>query len=516
MTSVGWRKAKDKETIDYDKLDRFIDLALSKYTYQEADKSLYEIAGEQAYFIINNNSLVPDLVIFNKTFNKNLCFHDFKGSSFNPFPRRKFKFEAKNPFPQENDEKRDNASNDSNDEIQWADTDINEMTKAFTFTKLPQEIEKEKEKDDIDELLNFKQEDISEVIHDELNRNIIEDQVEGNKDKQILEEDNGFDMNIFISDNKNTSSQPECNEMNDFDINLLTQMAQNVYGMTNDDSQDNQSISKDDESFKEATGIKSILNDDNDNDYFERKTIIDNVKEVNVEENRKASFTNNAVTMSNTTYTTNDKVINKNTNIHTAKPFIPNSNNANNLSSQSKQINQSNNNQGSNQSKTQNQQSIPLFPPQYLNYITNYYNQLQGNNPNQKTSAPTKDKNQDKRLSIDIDDPINIVYKNTMGRWWFIKSDNKLINANSYELLEFMEAYVKTGKDLFDLTITDYQTDMYFSPITLLENLREVIPQIKSAMLLQMQLGKVNSANQTSNQPKSNNQNGNKKKEIKK
>lgn len=518
MTSVGWRKAKDKESIDYDKLDRFIDLALSKYTYHEADKSLYDISGEQAYFIINNNSLVPDLVIFNKTFNKNLCFHDFKGSSFNPFPRRKFKFEAKNPLSQENDEKRDNASNDSNDEIQWANTDVNEMTKTFTFTKLPQKIEKETEteKDDIDELLNFKQDDISEVIHEETIKDIVEDE-----EKPTLENNDFFNMNIFLSDNKN-NSQVEGNEMNDFDINLLTQMAQNVYGMTNDDSQDNQSISKDDESFKEATGIKSILNDDYDlYEKNEKKKDTDTAKDISIDDKKKYSFTSNTIINTITPSNTNnndDKIINKNINIHASKPFVPNANPSTNISSQNKPQNQGNtsNTIPSSQAQTQNPQQVPLFPPQYLNYITNYYNQLQGVNPNnQKNPITTKDKKQDNnRLSIDIDDPINIVYKNTMGRWWFIKSENKLINANSYELLEFMEAYQKTGKDLFDLTITDYQTDMYFSPITLLENLREVIPQIKSAMLLQMQLGKVNS-NQATNQ-KSSNQNGNKKKEVKK
>jgi hypothetical protein len=81
------RKTIVKGIIDLKAFDEFVQKALDKYSFIEPWDELYESADTYSKLIISNKSAIPDLVIFNKRFNKNYCFFENKKSAFNPFPR---------------------------------------------------------------------------------------------------------------------------------------------------------------------------------------------------------------------------------------------------------------------------------------------------------------------------------------------------------------------------------------------------------------------------------------------
>ena len=81
------RKTIYKGSIDHKAFDEFVQKALDKYSFVEPWDELYEATDTYSKLIISNKSAIPDLVIFNKKFNKNYCFQDFKTNAYNPFPR---------------------------------------------------------------------------------------------------------------------------------------------------------------------------------------------------------------------------------------------------------------------------------------------------------------------------------------------------------------------------------------------------------------------------------------------
>ncbi len=71
-------------------LDDFIQNSLDKFFFVEPWKNLYENTEIFSRYIISNKSTIPDLIIFNKTFNKNDCFEGADRNYFNKFPRMRF------------------------------------------------------------------------------------------------------------------------------------------------------------------------------------------------------------------------------------------------------------------------------------------------------------------------------------------------------------------------------------------------------------------------------------------
>lgn len=534
-----WRKTK-KETglIDLDKLDMFIELALSKYEYNSPEQYMYKAAGKHSYFIINNNSLTPDLVFFNETFNKNLCFHDFKGSSFNPFPRKKFKFESRKA-EQEAAAKEGNSfgSINEDDDPQWADVNVEELAE-HQFQKLPDDPNKseimdildfrtkedELQEDDFIESINRQRKEM-ELLNDKENKE--DEQAEEkntdienkeNKDVDASYDDpaqsitNTFNINIFYNNYKDLEQNEPTN--NDFDINFLQQMSQKVYGMrySNENSIDHSK----DESMKEKTGLKSLL-DEADRDESMDNSMLKNI-EMNIlesvddkskpeikPEKEEAVNLNHSINSSSNTSAINSTNPNKQNqkgfpnqfNMQMpygmmgmpmnpyfrpgpgVNPFGISNNSTNSKEGQNKK------NEGQDQDNSkpfQQQQMFPMFPHLMYQMMQNNMMKNMYNNQNKNT---TSNNNSSKAVPFEmsIEDPITIIYKNLLEKGWFLQVDNKkMINMNSIELLDFLEAYFKAGKKADKLSVTDYQSDMYFSPNTLLENLKEVIPQIKMSM----------------------------------
>ena len=74
----------------FKELDSFIQNSLDKYFYVEPWKKLYERTGKLHRDIISDKSTIPDLIIYNKTFNKSDCFIESNEKTFVKFPRMRF------------------------------------------------------------------------------------------------------------------------------------------------------------------------------------------------------------------------------------------------------------------------------------------------------------------------------------------------------------------------------------------------------------------------------------------
>lgn len=553
---LNWRKPKDSSLIDYEKLDTFIDLVMSKYKQENVKKELYDITGDQAYFIINNNSLIPDLVIFNKTFNKNLCYYDFKGNAYNPYPRKKLKIENFKSMKDYKDNQRDDfkdkdkkdiysnyGSQDSKEnDPDWADTDVNDLNNNFEFCRLPPTNKIEEEKDELNDFINNLKGEKTEsqiCIEDDFREFIREDNeivlfspskndndnIEENKNKieEGLKDEIHFDIHAFIEESK-----PE-NENNDFDLGYLSQMANQVYSKDNkcEKSEDASHVSIKDESIQDMVGIRSILGDDGDCESLNNSlSISSNVQCVGVLNSQTQIEKDKLKQISNLSNLLSVNSNNNNNQDIQDKPLIP-------INQQYPIQTQTNpsvivppklNTIPNPQQQQQQKMAFPSFqmlPPHYIqcmSFTQSYMMYLQFQKQVEKEKKDKgkiqnknviqvqknqKDIAKERKCSFDIqilDDPINIIYKNTMGKYWFVElKGSKMMNLHSYELYDFLEQHVRLGKDIFDVEVHDYQTDMYFSSKSLLENLREVIPQLKAGIAIQLKMNKLGQQMQIQN-----------------
>ena len=74
----------------FKELDLFIQNSLDKYFYVEPWQKLYERTGKLHRDIISDKSTIPDLIIYNKTFNKSDCFLESNEKTYIKFPRIRF------------------------------------------------------------------------------------------------------------------------------------------------------------------------------------------------------------------------------------------------------------------------------------------------------------------------------------------------------------------------------------------------------------------------------------------
>ena len=87
--------SKIKGFKDLNKFDEFIQKALDKYDFTNKIPKLDESSEKFHDLILNEESLIPDLIIYNKTFNKNECYLEYYDYGFNKYPRQKFNLKAK-------------------------------------------------------------------------------------------------------------------------------------------------------------------------------------------------------------------------------------------------------------------------------------------------------------------------------------------------------------------------------------------------------------------------------------
>ena len=77
-------------SINLKEFDSFIQDSLHKYFFVEPWKKLYDRTGNLHKDIISDKSTIPDLIIYNKIFNKSFCFYTSNPNTFIKFPRKRF------------------------------------------------------------------------------------------------------------------------------------------------------------------------------------------------------------------------------------------------------------------------------------------------------------------------------------------------------------------------------------------------------------------------------------------
>jgi len=92
ITNKEIREDKERQiNIMQKRLDNFIQDSLNKFKFVEVKRELYSNVGDDVNSIISHKSTIPDLVIWNKPFNKNECFENMKDLiEYNKYPRIPF------------------------------------------------------------------------------------------------------------------------------------------------------------------------------------------------------------------------------------------------------------------------------------------------------------------------------------------------------------------------------------------------------------------------------------------
>ena len=80
-------------------LDNFIQQCLDKFKFIDPKQEFYDATGDEKDIIISHKSTIPDLVIWNKKFNKNECFEEGNLKKQNTFPRFQFYLRIKSNKP---------------------------------------------------------------------------------------------------------------------------------------------------------------------------------------------------------------------------------------------------------------------------------------------------------------------------------------------------------------------------------------------------------------------------------
>ena len=191
-------KTKYLKEEDIKKFDNFIQEALDKYFYVNFWDELISNTGKDSYDIISYKSTIPDLIIYNKAFNKNDCFvYSNKNNNYIKFPRVQFllrpkKFKHYNPQSIHQEIKKENYNSENN-----------KIIKTFEFKSIPKEIEEKYNKKDV-----FKNKENNLLLNEltDFMKNENENETDS-KIKIINEQEKEIELNgnlkIIDRDNKN-------------------------------------------------------------------------------------------------------------------------------------------------------------------------------------------------------------------------------------------------------------------------------------------------------------------------
>ena len=150
------KKNKDNSTPLQKKNDEFIQNILNEYKYHDERPEFYDNTGDNADLIISHNPTIPDLVIYNKGFNKNSCFYGVNIEKENIFPRMRFYI-------------RFNKSA----KIKYNKLKSDGRKKQIEKNNLKKESEKEKNEVKIEENINnIRDEEIKNISNNNININI--------------------------------------------------------------------------------------------------------------------------------------------------------------------------------------------------------------------------------------------------------------------------------------------------------------------------------------------------------
>ena len=286
---------------NFKSLDMFIQSSLDKFFFVEPWDKLYERTGKLHRDIISDKSTIPDLIIYNKTFNKSECFFESYKNNFIKFPRMRFILRPKfkklyNPSPTygKDDEiyyynikdKEEGNEDEYNNNIY--ENDINEEQKDLKevseedkdwnnnnnvddydyqkneFQAIPKFLE-DKIDEEIDNNNDFDSGNINNISIEEEKKNVGQDNFIGN---DIKFDENNF-QTFWHNDLFNNNENTENNENNE-----IQKIDQNYNGFIENKEKSNEHF--------------NIFDVDNDfNNIFSNNIFIRQEKEEFSEENNK-------------------------------------------------------------------------------------------------------------------------------------------------------------------------------------------------------------------------------------
>ena len=306
---------------NFEELDLFIQNSLDKYFYVKPWKKLYERTGKLHRDIISDKSTIPDLIIYNKTFNKSDCFIESKEKTFIKFPRMRFILRPKykkeyNPSSTYGDEnevyfyfKRDtsedikNKNNSLNKDLKDRDNIEKNETKTFLKQKFFEEEFIDEDNNEQKDKVNKREQDLN--IKKSLEEDDDEEEPEWANDN--VENYNNIKIEFkaipkFIEDKMNEEIgilKEEVNNINlDNDIQKNKIDIDNFFNTSNDNNLNNVVISsannnKEDNfsqeireftktSNNEINELKEEESNDYNNDYNNENDIINDSNDYNL------------------------------------------------------------------------------------------------------------------------------------------------------------------------------------------------------------------------------------------
>ena len=420
------RKINSKGFKDLKLFDTFIQKTMDKFTFVDPSEELYNSVGIYSKYIISNKSTIPDLIIYNKTFNKNDCFETYIGKQFNKFPRVRFILKAKpkkkpstkKEYSKEievevgNEEDKNNDNNneeDSGSENEGNNNEDKELTNPNAFFEHIQETEKNLSEMKVN----------SEIKHEEIEDN-----------KQVKED------NSKITEEK----QNKIIKQNNFS-NTILQSQSEVLSFIETKPKTEEETDKEPEQVKKESKEEPKSQVESTPPEVKLPTIMPS-------------------------------------NIPPYMLFPPGMMN----------------------------RPMPMGFPQMMPPIPqlgmmNYYSPfpIEDDDDDENNPLYTNFSEDYKRYnpSVFLENPVLIVKKNLFQRNWILMRNNKVYNNyNSEELLFFLSDQIRQGNKFENMSISDYNTDVFFKPSNLFDILRKSVPKLKRKfMQSQMSQNKVVNTN---------------------
>ena len=438
-------KKKYLKEEDLKKFDEFIQDSLYKYFYVDPWKRLYINTGKDHHHIISDKSTIPDLVIYNKTFNKRDCFlHPNNYSKYIKFPRVQFLLRPKkvnyyNPSCTYGEDKKEKA-----EEKEKEDEKEDDNLKPFEFKSIPKEIE--------DKFINTNKK-------------------ENTENNLLLDE-----LNDFMKNDKDTGTEAKVKIIQEYK-NLGTE------------KNDKQKIEKEQEQEKE----KKKINKEPPNEKNKQKMKTTN-KDNNYHKN-KFETPINIINMNNINMNLNLNAINNrnnNYNIYMAmmrQKMLQNIQYQKYISAKlSQNYNMINNNQANqlnpsqkenNKEKVNNNNNKNLTNLNSNNNDKNVGNE--GEEKNKNINAISYFKNTNTNEIAEFENVVNniddIYKKNINNRGWKVvdnKSNIAVYIFNNQEWFYFLNTIMNRKEEINKYSISDLESDFFFNPINIYEKLRNM------------------------------------------
>ena len=235
----GYINEVQRNTQIQKRLDENIQNILNAYKYYDEKEEFKNNTGKDFDLIISHKSTIPDLVIFNKTFNKNNCFTDANIKEKNSFPRNKFyiRFNKKDKEKynnlkknKQNKQNKFNIEKNNQSEITIKENN-NEKTKEVNLNVEKKEDNKNKNEENEDEEEGDNEEDDEE--NEEKNDDDEEEDEKENDSKK--DEKNEESEGEEVKNNEEKKNNNENNKKSNFNIpvNIISKQNDNILNNSN-------------------------------------------------------------------------------------------------------------------------------------------------------------------------------------------------------------------------------------------------------------------------------------------